>query len=101
MNVLKFANMQSMTASAAGSMPELSWPLALVAVAVTVLGVMAAELFWSRLFYDMHRIPVAPGSMPILGRLTATCQVMTGGESKVQLRVTAWCNSGALLPICA
>jgi len=75
-------------------MPELSWPLVLVALAITLLGVMAAELFWSRLFYDMHRIPVATGSMPILGRLTTTWELMTGGESKVQLRVTAWCTSG-------
>jgi hypothetical protein len=95
------SKMQSMTASAAGSMPELSWPLVLVALAITLLGVMAAELFWSRLFYDMHRIPVATGSMPILGRLTATWEVMTGGESKVQMRVTAWCTSGALPPISA
>eukprot|EP00775_Hariotina_reticulata_P005921 gene5921-6161_t len=43
--------------------------IAVAAVAVALLGVVAAELLWRRRCYDVHKIPVAPDSVPILGHL--------------------------------
>lgn len=45
------------------------WSGALLALVLLVLGILAGETAWSRLKFDVHTIPMAPGAKPFLGEL--------------------------------
>jgi hypothetical protein len=56
-----------MVSSAAVSSGLSSWGLVLCSVLVVLVSAVLGEWLWTRLRYDMHKIPMAPNSVPVLG----------------------------------
>ncbi|KAF8064556.1 CYP3A10 [Scenedesmus sp. PABB004] len=46
-----------------------AWALALGTLLAVVVGAVLAEAAWTRLHYDLHKIPWAPDAVPVLGHL--------------------------------
>jgi hypothetical protein len=59
--------LQGMINSAAVSSGLSSWGEVLCSLLVVLVSAVLGEMLWTRLRYDMHKIPVAPNSVPVLG----------------------------------
>lgn len=44
-----------------------AWGLVLTAAVVVLVSAVLAEQLWTRVKYDLYRIPMAPDSVPVLG----------------------------------
>jgi hypothetical protein len=67
-------SLQGMVNSAAVSSGLSSWGVVLCSVLVVLVSAVLGEMLWTRLRYDMHKIPVAPNSVPVLGESSQLCK---------------------------
>jgi hypothetical protein len=61
--------LQDLVNNAAVSSGLSSWGVVVSSVLLVLVSAVLGEWLWTRLKYDMHKIPMAPNSVPVLGEL--------------------------------
>ena len=62
-------------------MPELSLGSALAAALVALIGVFLVQHLWTRFKYDLCKIPLAYGSVPILGKSAEAAAMLSSDHA--------------------
>jgi hypothetical protein len=78
--------LQELVNKAAVSSGLSGWAVVLGSLLVVLVSAVLGEWLWTRLRYDMHKIPTAPNSVPVLGEFFFCCS--RGYAEVMQLQVT-------------